>query len=150
MDLAGPLLVVAALAFVNAFGHTLASVKLFNPEKLRALQEEVKDYREQLEAAKKSSDTKLLKSLEKRKKYIDTLSSDVSSATLKQTMASLAITLSVFYFMLWLYPQGQVVAIIPTYLINPQDGLIMLDPVFWFMISTMFFSTAARKALGLS
>jgi len=150
MDFVSSLLLVTFLALVNAIGNTLVSAKIYRPENLRKLQEEVKEYKEQLEAAKKISDAKLMKSLEKRKIYIDTLSKEVSQATLKQTLASLAITLVTFYSMIWLLPQGTVVAVVSTHLWNVQEGLIKLDYVLWFMLSTIFFSTATRKAMGIT
>jgi uncharacterized membrane protein (DUF106 family) len=150
MDFVTSLLIVTAAAFINATANSLIAVKIQNPAKLKELQQQVKDYREQLEAAKKVSDTKLLKSLEKRKRYIDTLSNEVSSATLKQSLASISVTIVSFYLMLWLVPAGQTVALISTHLLNPGDGLIKLDTVVWFMVSTIFFSTATRKLFGLS
>jgi len=150
MDFFSSLLLVTGAGIFNATVNTFLSVKISSPEKLRRLQEEVKDYREQLEAAKKASDTKVMKSLEKRRKYIDTLSNEVSSATLKQTLASLAITLVAFYLVMWLIPQGSPVAYLSTYLWNPQDGLASLDPVLWFMVTTFYFSIVSRKVFGLA
>jgi len=149
MDFVTTLLVVTASAFVNALGNSLISVKIQDPGKLKELQRQVKDYREQIEAAKKVSDTKILKSLEKKKRYIDSLSSEVSSITLKQTLASLGVTIATFYLLLWLIPTEQTVAVISTHLLNPEDGLIKLNTVYWFMVSTIFFSTATRKLFGL-
>jgi len=149
MDFVTCLLLVTASAFINAVGNSLISMKIQDPEKLKELQLQVKDYREQINAAKKVSDTKILKALEKKKKYIDSLSNEVSSITLKQTLASLAVTIATFYVIIWLIPTDQTVAVISTHLLNPEDGLIKLNTVYWFMISTFFFQTAARKLFGL-
>jgi uncharacterized membrane protein (DUF106 family) len=149
MDFISSLLLVTGAAVFNAAANTFLSVKISNPEKLKRLQQEAKDYREQLDAAKKASDTKVMKSLEKRKKYIEMLSNEVSSATLKQTLASLAVTLVAFYLMLWLIPQGTTVAYVSTYLWNPGDGLVGLDSVFWFVVTTSYFSIVTRKLFGM-
>ena len=150
MDFISALLLVTGAAVFNAAGNTLLSVKISNPEKLKRLQQETKDYREQLEAAKKASDTKVMKSLEKRKKYIEMLSNETSSALLKQTLASLAVTLVAFYLIMWLAPQGTTVAYISTYLWNPEDGLVGLDSVMWFVVTTSYFSILSRKVFGLA
>ena len=150
MDFIISLLLVTGAAVFNSTANTFLSVKISDPEKLKKLQQETKDYREQLEAAKKASDTKVLKSLEKRKKYIEMLSNETSSALLKQTLASLAITLVAFYLMLWLIPQGTTVAYMSTYLWNPQDGLVSLDSVLWFVVTTSYFSLMTRKVFGLA
>jgi uncharacterized membrane protein (DUF106 family) len=150
MDFITSILLVTGAAIFNAAGNSFLSVKITDPEKLKKLQQETKDYREQLEAAKKASDTKVLKSLEKRRKYIEMLSNETSSALLKQTLASLAITLVAFYLMLWLIPQGTTVAYMSTYLWNPEDGLIALDSVLWFVVTTSYFSIVTRKLFGLA
>lgn len=148
MDFVTTFLIVTSSAFINAMANSLISLKIQDPEKLKELQQQVKDYREQLQAAKKVSDTKILKSLEKKKRYIDSLSGDVSSITMKQTLASVAITIVTFYLMLWLIPADRTIAVLSTVLLNPSDGLIQLNTVYWFMISTFFFSTASRKLFG--
>ncbi|HYA21684.1 MAG TPA: EMC3/TMCO1 family protein [Thermoproteota archaeon] len=150
MDFITTLLLVTGAAIFNSVGNTLLSAKITDPEKLKRLQQETKDYREQLDAAKKASDMKVMKSLEKRKKYIEMLSNEISSALLKQTLASLAITLVAFYLVLWLIPQTDMVAYVSTYLWNPEDGLIGLNSVYWFVVTTSYFSIVSRKVLGLA
>jgi len=150
MDFITALLLVTGAAIFNAVSNTFLSVKISDPEKIKTLQQETKDYREQLDAAKKASDTKVMKSLEKRRKYIEMLSNEISSALLKQTLASLAVTLVAFYLVIWVVPQDLIVAYVSTYLWNPGDGLIGLNSVYWFVVTTSYFSIVSRKLWGLA
>jgi len=145
-----PIVVVAVVSFVNVVLQTLISKKFTDPNKLKQYSEELKEYTAALEAAKKSKDKKLLKQLEKRKKYISTLESEIRRSTTYQLIVSLILSLAVFYLLSYLFKPGEPIAFISTYLIWPPSEIVKLDFILWFIISSFFFSIVVRKIFGLS
>jgi len=147
MDPLTGLLVATLASLIGAIGQSVISMKTVDPQKLKTLQGELKDYFSDLEAAKKSSDKKLLKQIEKRKKYMDSLQSEVSNATLKMSLFSMFFVFAIFYGLNYLYQPDENVAFLSTYLLNEADGLLKLGYYYWYIISAMFFSIVVRKIM---
>lgn len=147
-----PVIVIAIISFINVVLQTLISRKFIDPKKLKQLNEELKEYTSAIDAAKKAGDKKLLRQLEKKEKYINSLQSEVTKATTYQMLLSLALTLVVFYLLSYLYKPQVPVAFIPTFLVFPskESNFVSLDYILWFMVSSIFFSVIVRKLLGMS
>mgnify|MGYP001035185959 CR=1 FL=1 len=150
MDPSTTLLIVTGAALVGSVGQTVISVKIGDPEKLRELQGQLKDYLSDLEAAKKSSDKKLLKQMEKKKKYMDTLQSEVSNATMKMTILSSVFALLIFAGLYYLFNPEQGIAYLSTYLWEAGSGLVNLTIIYWYIVSSFYFSTIVRKLMRVS
>jgi len=150
MDPSTTLLIVTGAALVGSVGQTVISVKIGDPEKLRELQGQLKDYLSDLEAAKKSSDKKLLKQMEKKKKYMDTLQSEVSNATMKMTILSSVFALLIFAGLYYLFNPEQGIAYLSTYLWEAGSGLVNLTIFYWYIVSSFYFSTIVRKLMRVS
>jgi len=150
MDPSTTLLIVTGAALVGSVGQTVISVKIGDPKKLRELQGQLKDYLSDLEAAKKSSDKKLLKQMEKKKKYMDTLQSEVSNATMKMTMLSSVFALLIFAGLYYLFNPEQGIAYLSTYLWEAGSGLVNLTIIYWYIVSSFYFSTIVRKLMRVS
>ena len=149
MDPMTSLMIITFASLVGAIGQTIIYLKTVSPEKLKTLQGEVRDYFSQLEAAKKSSDKKLLKQLEKKKKYMDSLQGELSSATMKQSLLSMVFALLIFYGLYNVFKPGQEVAFLSTYFLTP-DGIQTLDFILWYALSSLFFSLLVRKIMRVS
>jgi len=149
MDPMTSLMIITFASLVGAIGQTIIYLKTVSPEKLKTLQGEVRDYFSQLEAAKKSSDKKLLKQLEKKKKYMDSLQGELSSATMKQSLLSMVFALLIFYGLYSFFKPGQEVAFLSTYFLTP-DGIQTLDFILWYALSSLFFSLLVRKIMRVS
>jgi uncharacterized membrane protein (DUF106 family) len=150
MDPATSLLVVTGAAVIASIGQTFISVKTVDPRKLQTLQAELRDYFSDLEAAKKSSDKKLLKQIEKKKKYMDSLQSEVSNSTLKMSLFTMVFALAIFVGLYYLYKPGESVAFLSTYLWDETAGAIKLDYLWWYVVANLFFSTVVRKIMGVT
>lgn len=150
MDPSTSLLIVTAAALVGSIAQTVISVKTVDPKKLQALQGQLKDYLSDLEAAKKSSDKKLLKQIEKKKKYMDSLQSEVSNATMKMGLFSSVFSILIFAGLYYIFNPEQGIAYISTYLWEEGAGIVKLTIFYWYIVCSFYFSTIVRKLMRVS
>lgn len=148
MDIPTSMLFVLLASLISSIGQLVIAVKSVDPKKLKDLQTEIKEYFSELEAARRSSDKKLLRQLEKRKKYMDSLQSEVSKATMKRSLLSMAFTLSIFAILYYMFKPGVDMAFISTYFITNQSRKVQgLDFILWYAVCSLFFTLIIRKIM---
>lgn len=140
-------LLVTLLSLGSSIIQTILTVRFANPKILKSIGAEIKSYKEEQQTAKKLSDKKMLKALEKRAPYIRQRESRISSMQMRLLVSGVGVSLIVFWLATALFGMSTIIAIIPASAIQGKDP-IEVNVLVWFTISTLFFSTITRKVTG--
>jgi len=140
-------LLVTLLSLISSIIQTILTVWFANPKIINSISAEIKSYKEEQQTAKKLSDKKMLKALEKRAPYIRQRESRVSSMQMKLLVSGVVVSLIIFWLATALFGLSTTIAIVPAPVIQGKDP-ILVNVLVWFTICTLFFSSIARKVSG--
>jgi len=131
---------------------SLANRLLSHPEQMKAWRKEISDWNSELRKARKEKDDKRVDKLLKKQQHILQLNSKMTMQSMKVSLLFF-IPLLLIWQLLGAYLYGQPMAILPgagPNLFVPVFGFTISSLMWWYLMSSMFFSTVFSHVFGLA
>lgn len=148
MSIIPDVLLIFLLSAAISFLTSLANRLLSNPEQTRTWRKEIGDWNSELRKAKHEKDDKRVEKLLKKQQYIMQLQGKMTWQSMKVSLLFI-IPLFLIWQVLPGYLSGKEIAVFPGLGYDIPIPLFGVSLLWWYMVSSMLFSTVFSHALGI-
>jgi uncharacterized membrane protein (DUF106 family) len=159
----GPILAIMVIAIVIAFTTSVAQKFLVNQDRLIYLQKEMKEFQQEMNAARKSNDPKALEKAQKKQMEFMGLQKEMMTMSFKPMIVTFLPIIIIFWWLSQNVLLNTLVVKLPTiafyvflvplfHLIYPQSPgvpVMAIEWLGWYILCSFGFSLLFRKLLGI-